>query len=194
MLHQNFRTDYDHYQGSPLAPIELIQYGDFQCKYCGEVYAVIKWLQDSFGDLLKFVYRHYPMPTRHPLSLQAAVATEAAALQGKFWYMHDMIYENQKFLTCTSFGGFAKDIDLDARAFEDCRERRKLFRKVISDFESGVKSGVDSTPTFFINGARYNGFDDFENLYSALQNISHFECSTAERPTGNLDEQRWLLR
>ncbi len=181
MLHPNFRTDYDHFQGSPLCAIELIQYGDFQCEHCGEVYPVIKWLMDSFGDLLKFVYRHYPIPTRHPFSLQAAVAAEAAALQGKFWYMHDIIYENQKYLTCNSFSEFASEIDLDTHAFEDCQEHRKLFRKVISDFEGGVKSGVDSTPTFFINGARYNGFDDFENLYSALQNITHNEFSTTER-------------
>jgi protein-disulfide isomerase len=183
MLHPNFRTDYDHYHGSPLAAIELIQYGDFQCKYCAEVYPVIKWLQDSFGDLLKFVYRHYPIPTRHTLSLQAAVATEAAALQGKFWHMHDIIFENQKYLTRTSFGEFAREIDLDTQVFEDCREHRKLFQKVISDFESGVKSGVDSSPTFFINGTRYDGFDDFDSLHSALQNVNQYEYSTTERVT-----------
>ena len=181
MLHPNFRTDYDHFQGYPIAPIELIEYGDFQCEHCANIYPVIKCLLDSFGDHLKFVYRHYPIPTRHPLSLQAAVATEAAALQGKFWYMHDIIYENHNFLTRASFSEFAREIELDTRAFEDCREHRKLFRKVISDFESGVKSGVDSTPTFFINGARYDGFDDFENLNSALQNINHCENSSTGR-------------
>ncbi len=181
MLHPNFRTDYDHFQGYPIAPIELIEYGDFQCGHCADVYPVIKWLQDSFGNQLKFVYRHYPIPTRHPLSLQAAVATEAAALQGKFWNMHDIIYENQHFLTRASFSKFAREIELDSTLFEDCREHQKLFRKVISDFESGVKSGADSTPTFFINGIRYDGFDDFENLYSALQNINHFENSTTAR-------------
>src|SRR5277367_2711807 len=126
MLHPSFRTDYDHYQGSPLASIELILYGDFQCQYCGETYPVIKWLQDSFGSELKFVYRHYPIPARHTLSLQAAVAAESAALQGKFWYMHDMIYENQKFLTRASFREFAQEIDLDISAFDDCREYQKL--------------------------------------------------------------------
>jgi hypothetical protein len=79
-----------------------------------------------------------------------------------------MIYENQKSMTCYSLREFAKEIDLDTSVFEDCCAQRKLFRKVISDFEGGVKSGVDSTPTFFINGARYDSFDDFENLYSAL--------------------------
>jgi protein-disulfide isomerase len=186
MLNPNFRSDYDNFLGCPLAPVELVQYGDFQCKHCAEVYPVIKWLLDSFGDFLKFIYRHYPMPTRHPLSLQAAVATEAAALQGKFWYMHDIIYENQHFLTRASLSEFAREIELDTQAFEDCREHRKLFRKVISDFESGVKSGVDCTPTFFVNGIRYDGLDDFENLYSAVENIIHLENSTTERSTRNL--------
>ena len=181
MLHQHFRTDYDHYYGYPLAPIELIQYGDFQCEYCAEVYPVVKLLQDCFGDRLKFVFRHYPIPTRHPLALQAAVATEAAARQGKFWYMHDMIYENQKYLTRSSFSEFAREIDLNIRAFEDCREQRKLFQKVISDFEGGIKSGVDSSPTFFINGIRYNGFDDFVSLYSALQNLNHYAVTSTDR-------------
>ena len=177
-LQVNFRTDHDHYMGCPLAPIELIQYGDFQCDSCGEVYPVIKWLQDSFGDLLKFVYRHYPVPSRHPLSLLAAIASEVAALQGKFWYMHDMIYENQKNLNRASFSQFAREIDLDFRSFEDCRSHLKLGWKVISDFEGGVKSGVNASPTFFINGSRYEGFDDFDSLYSALQHANHFEYGT----------------
>ena len=172
MLHPDFRTDYDHYFGRPCAPLELIQYGDFQCEHCADVYPEIKQLQDSFGDQLKFVYRHYPIPTRHPLSLEAAVATEYAALQGKFWYMHDMIYENQKLLTRTSLSKFAREIDLDTHAYENCREHRKLFRKVLSDFEGGVKGGVASTPTFFINGKQYDGFADFENISAALQNVN----------------------
>src|SRR5271170_2427480 len=85
------RTDLDHTIGYPLAPLELIQYGDFQCEYCANAYPVIKWLLEYFGDLLKFTFRHYPMPNRHPLALEAAVAVEAAALQGKFWQMHDLI-------------------------------------------------------------------------------------------------------
>lgn len=181
MLLPNFRSDYDHFQGSPLAPIELIQYGDFQCAYCADVYPVIKWLLDSFGNRLKFVYRHYPIPTRHPLALQAAVAAEAAALQGKFWHMHDIIYENQKYLTRTSFSRFAREIDLDIRAFDDCRQHQRLFRKVISDFEGGVKSGVDASPTFFVNGVRHEGFDDFDSLYSALENVNYYNLHTTDR-------------
>jgi protein-disulfide isomerase len=187
MLHPSFRTDYDHYQGCAVAPIELIEYGDFECEYCAEVYPTIKQLQDTFGGLLRFVYRHFPIPNRHPLSAAAAVAAEAAASQGMFWYMHDMIYENQKHLTRTSFSIFAGEIDLDIKAFEDCREHRKLFRKVVSDFEGGVRNGVDSTPTFFINGRRYNGFDDFESLYTVLQNINYYEKSGIAEHIGASD-------
>ena len=184
-LQTTFRTDYDNYQGCPLAPVELVQYADFQCEYCASVYPVIKWLQDALGQTLRFVFRHYPIPTRHPLALQAAVAAEAAAMQGKFWYMHDMIFENQKYLTRTSFSDFAREIELDTEAFENCREHRKLFRKVICDFESGVKSGVDGSPTFFINGIRYHGFDDFDSLYTALQNNNH-EYRLTERTIRDL--------
>jgi protein-disulfide isomerase len=185
-LYPRFRTDYDHFQGNLLAPIELIEYGDFQCAYCAEVYTVIKYLQECYGNRLKFVYRHYPISTQHPLAVQAVVAAEAAALQGKFWYMHDMIYENQKYLTRASFSEFAREIDLDTEAFEDCRGHRKLYRKVIGDFEGGVKSDLDSTPTFFINGVRYNGFDDFDSLSSALENANHFQYSAPERAIRNL--------
>jgi protein-disulfide isomerase len=179
MLHPEFSVDYDHHRGCPFARIELVEYGDFQCEHCAEAYPVIKWLQISFGDLLRFVYRHYPILPRHPLAFEAAVATEAAGLQGKFWRMHDIIYENQKYLTRASFSEFAREIELDTKVFEDCGVRHILFQKVIADFESGVKSGVNFSPTFFINGVRYDGFDDFLSLHSALRNISHFE--TTER-------------
>ena len=193
-LWPGFRVDYDHYYGCPGAPIELVEYGDFQCNYCGEVYPVIKQLQDCFGDLLKFVYRHFPVSNQHTLALPAAIAAEAAANQGKFWYMHDMIYENQKYLSRTSFSEFAGEIELDIKSFEDCREHKKLLRKVTGDFASGVRSGVDSTPTFFINGMRYEGFDDFGNLYTVLRNISCDENSTIERPNRMLDHGQRLLR
>jgi protein-disulfide isomerase len=179
MLHPNFRTDYDHFQGSPIAPIELVEYGDFQCNHCGEVYVTIKMLQDCFGDLLRFVYRHFPIPDRHPLSLPAAVAAEAASLQGKFWYMHDMIYENQQYLTRASFSCFANDLQLDTTEFDDCREHRKLIRKVFSDFEGGLKSGVTSSPMFFINGTRFEGFTDFDTMYLALKYANHPEFGIA---------------
>lgn len=159
----------DHFTGGIMAPIEIVMYGDFQCEYCTAAYPEIKYLQDVMGDDLKFVFRHFPLSNIHPLAFEAAIASEAAALQNKFWYMHDMIFENQKYLTRASLMKFAEDIDLDMVFYESSREHKKLFQKVISDFESGTRSDVNSTPTFFINGLRYNGIDDFGSLYKTCR-------------------------
>ncbi len=165
ILKHPFNESFDRFAGYPSAPIELLMYGDFQCEFCGDVYVVIKLLQEYLGDDLKFVFRHYPLLTLHPLSLDAAVACEAAASQGMFWAMYDKIYANQRYLVRSSFSRFAEEIGLQINKFENSREHKKLIRKVIGDFESGVKSGVDGTPTFFINGRRYNGFEDFQSLF-----------------------------
>ena len=174
MLKMPFCIERDNFFGDPSAPIELVQYGDFQCKHSGSVYTAVKLLQEYLGDQLKFIFRHFPLPSLHPLALEAAVASEAAALQGKFWQMHDMIFEQQKYLVRSSFSWFADEIELDATTFENSREHKKLIHKVINDFESGVKSGVDGTPTFFINGHRYNGLDDFDALYRTCKYASNF--------------------
>jgi protein-disulfide isomerase len=169
MLKLPFNSSRDHYQGSLFAPIELVQYGDFQCSHCAYVYPDVKLLMETLGRHVRFVYRHYPLHNIHPLALEAALATEVAATQEKFWYMHDMIFENQKHLLRSSFSTFAEEIELDLGQYENTRKHKKLFHKVTNDFESGVKSGVDGTPTFFINGKKYNGFNDFEGLYKACK-------------------------
>ena len=169
MLKMPFSRARDHFQGSLTAPIELVQYGDFQCPHCVETYPGIKMLIETLGSSIRFIYRHYPLPNIHPLALEAAVAAEAAGLQDKFWYMHDMILENQKYLLRSSFSTFAREIELDMGTYENNSKHKRLFQKVIHDFESGVKSGVDGTPTFFINGKKYNGFNDFEGLYKACK-------------------------
>jgi protein-disulfide isomerase len=162
-----FNTYTDHYQGNPDAPIQLVQYGDFQCMHCGDVYTIIKCLQKCLGNHLLFVFRHYPLPAKHPLSLEAAIAVEAAALQGKFWQMHNAVFEQQLFLVRSSFCWLAEELELDMTAFYDCRKRTRLMTKPLADFEDGIKSGVDGTPTFFINGQKYTGAADFESLYQA---------------------------
>ena len=154
----------DHFGGYPLAPLELVQYGDFECGFCATAYGVIKLLRAKMGNRLKFIFRHYPQYNLHPMALEAAMAAEAAAMQNKFWEMHDLIFENQKYLTRGMLNRLADEIGLDALLFEDPRNRKLLSRKVISDFESGVRSGVNGTPVFFINGRRYNGFDDYDSL------------------------------
>jgi protein-disulfide isomerase len=174
-LKMPFNSAIDHYQGSLTAPVELVQYGDFQCPHCAEAYPAIKMLIETLGSTIRFIYRHYPLPNIHPLALEAAVAAEAAGLQNKFWYMHDMILENQKYILRSSFSVFAKEIELDLETYENNSKYKRLFHKVINDFESGVKSGVDGTPTFFTNGKKYNGFNDFGGLYKACKYIFNIQ-------------------
>jgi len=175
MLKPVFDETKDHYSGLMTAPVELVEFGDFQCWHCAEAYPVIKMLQEQLGDSLRFVFRHYPQPVLHPLSLDASVAAETAALQGRFWHMHDMMFENQKYLSRSRFLRFAEDIGLDTRAYEDNREHKKMIQKVIGDFESGVKSGVEGTPAFFLNGRRYNGFHDLDSLNKTCRYLLNAE-------------------
>jgi protein-disulfide isomerase len=171
MLKNIIEMPFDHWLGKEQAQLELMQYGDFQCQHCADVYPVIKLLLEKLDSDIKFIFRHYPLHSQHALALEAACAAEAAALQGKFWYMHDMIFENQKHLVRSSFSRFAENIELDMRTFEDSCGHKKLIHKVINDFESGIRSGVDSTPTFYINGKKYNGFNDFETLYKTCRYV-----------------------
>jgi protein-disulfide isomerase len=154
----------DHFAGYPSAPIELVQYGDFECGFCATAYSVIKLLKAKMGNRLNFIFRHYPQHNLHALALEAAIAAEAAGMQNKFWAMHDLIFENQKYLSRGMLTRFADEIGLDPTLFENPGSRKLLSRKVISDFESGVRSGVNGTPAFFINGRKYNGFDDYDSL------------------------------
>jgi protein-disulfide isomerase len=179
MLKLPFSESRDNFTGYPSASVELVQYGDFQCEHCGGVYMSVKLIQQYLGDKLKFVFRHFPLITVHRYALDAAVATEAAGLQGKFWEMHDLIFENQKYLIKSSFSKFAEKIELDMTAFENSLEFKKLIHKVVNDFESGVKSGVDCTPTFFINGLRYSGFEDFDSLYKTCKYAMEVNNMTA---------------
>ena len=173
MLKHLFDHGRDQYYGYPLAPVELIEYGDFQCQQCASAYPEIKMLQEKMGNRLKFVFRHFPLLSAHPLSLDAAIATEAASRQEKlkFWYMHDMIFENQKCLLPASLPKFAAEIGLDIALFEAGWTDKKLIQKITSDFESGANSGVTTTPTFFINGHRYNGLPVFESIFKACNYV-----------------------
>lgn len=171
MLVPSIDPDRDHISGCRFAPVELVQYGDLQCPHCADVYPCIKQLQEIMGDQLRYVFRHYPLPQLHLLALDAAISCEIAAIHGKFWYMHDMIFENQQYLSRAALLRFAEEIEIDTGLFTNTREYKKMSRKVISDFESGVRSGVNGTPTFFINGRRYNGLSDLEELLTTCKYI-----------------------
>src|SRR5579862_1438401 len=141
----------DHVQGPAEAPVTLLEYGDYECPYCGEAYLIVKALQNRLGDQVRLVFRNFPLAEAHPHAEHAAEAAEAAAAQGKFWEMHDMLYEHQDALEDADLARYAKALKLDLPRFIKDMENHTYVDRVRSDFTSGVRSGVNGTPTFFIN-------------------------------------------
>lgn len=162
-------SEKDHLQGNPHAAIELLEFGDYQCPHCGRAYPIIKRLQEKLGDDLKFVFRNFPLSEIHPLAVLAAVATEAAAKQGKFWEMHDIVFEHQIRLYKRAILEYAQALDLDIEQFEADLEDEILLEKVNADFESGLRSGVNGTPTFFIDSEKYTGAWEDGSLEAVLK-------------------------
>ena len=158
----------DHIQGAIDAPIALLEYGDYECPFCGEVQPIIKEVQRRLGDELCFAFRHFPLTNVHPHAEHAAEAAEAAGEQGLFWQMHETLFANQQALDDESLAEYAAALGLD---------EVRLINEVISgahseriqqDFKTGVRAGVNGTPCFFINGQRYDGARGFESLLRAL--------------------------
>jgi protein-disulfide isomerase len=159
----------DHLSGNPDASIELVEYGDYECPHCGRAYPIIKSIQQQLGADLKFVFRNFPLSKVHPNAVAAAIAAEAANMQGKFWEMHDIIYENQKTLDTESIFRFAETTGLNTMRFKNDIQQKELADKVEQDFETGLRSGVNRTPTFFINGQKYEGEWEENKLLQYLQ-------------------------
>jgi protein-disulfide isomerase len=147
----------DHIRGNKNALLELVEYGDFECGNCGQAYPIIKEILREMDDDLKFVFRNFPLTRVHSHSLNAAIACEAAGLQNKFWEMHDIIFENQEQLESEDLLFYAEKIKLNVPQFTNDFKKNTLLSKVEADFESGMRSGVNSTPSFFINGIKYEG-------------------------------------
>lgn len=162
----------DHLWGNNNALVELVEYGDFQCPYCGRAYPIVKRLKEAMKDSVKFIFRNFPISKIHPQAKTAAVAAEAAALQNKFWEMHDLIFENQKRLTQSALIEYAKIAGLDIGRFKEDSKQEGLLKKVEGDFMSGLRSGVNATPTFFINGIRYEESWEDNTLGEYLQNLA----------------------
>jgi protein-disulfide isomerase len=159
----------DHIQGPPDAPVTLIEYGDYQCPFCGEAYPTIKQLQQEVGDGMRFVFRNFPLTSVHPYAEVAAEAAEAAGGQGKFWEMHDTLYEHQDELRPEQLIAHAARLGLDIQLFTQDLIKHAYLEKVREDFMSGLRSGVNGTPTFFINGVRHDGAYDFDTLLDAIE-------------------------
>jgi protein-disulfide isomerase len=164
-------TPRDNIQGNPQAVITLVEYGDYQCPHCGHAYPIIKQLQEAFKDQLKLVFRNFPLRNIHPLAESAAIAAEAAGRQDRYWEMHDVIFERQRDMHGNSFREFAQELGLNVEQFEKDSKDEDILEKVEGDFESGIMSGVNGTPTFFINGKRYNGSWEFEDMAIVLKEM-----------------------
>ena len=159
----------DHVLGNPDAMIELVEFGDYQCPHCGLAHPVVKNIQKTFGKKLKFVFRHFPLSNVHEYALYSALAAEAADKQHRFWEMHDMIFEHQPQLSQYALLDFAIELGLNIPLFRMDLQDPLLAEKVELDFESGVRSGVNGTPSFFIIGYKYNGAYDFTSLSAAIE-------------------------
>jgi len=159
----------DHIAGLASAAVTLVEYGDYECPYCGAAYPIVKEIQSRMGESLRFVFRNFPISTVHPRAEQAAEAAEAADAQGKFWPMHDTLYEHQSRLGSEALHGYAEQLGLDVAAFDEELAGHAHAERVHEDFLSGVRSGVNGTPTFYINGVRHDDSYELETLLGALK-------------------------
>jgi protein-disulfide isomerase len=158
----------DHVLGTPAAAVTLLEYGDYECPFCAAAHAAVTHMLKLVPDDVLFAYRHFPLTQIHPHAQQAAEAAEAAGAQGRFWEMHDVLFAHQDRLTVRDLVGYASALDLDLDRFASELERGAHTARVREDFLSGVRSGVNGTPTFFVNGIRHNGGYDPESLLDAI--------------------------
>jgi protein-disulfide isomerase len=160
----------DHSQGAEEAPTVLVEYGDYQCPYCGAAYPIVKRIQKHFGPRLRFVFRNFPITNAHPRAEWAAEIAEAAAAQGRFWEMHDFLYEHQAaFDDPAPFAKEAKRLKLDPKRIDQEVAEHAYLARIQEDYTSGIRSGVNGTPTFFINGVRYDGYPELAPIVTAIE-------------------------
>lgn len=161
----------DHLQGAQRAPIVLVEYGDYQCGYCGTAYSVVKKLQEHYGDKMLFVFRNFPLVSSHAHALDAALVAEAAAQQNQFWKMHDLLYEHQDKLDSNHLYSYAKSLNLDMKKLEKDMKKTETIERIREDMEAGEENGVDGTPSFYINGRKYHGANDYDELKEYIDGL-----------------------
>lgn len=158
----------DHTRGPATAPVTLVEYGDYECPHCGRAHPVVERILRQLGDRLRFVFRHFPLMQMHPHAQQAAEAAEAAGAQGQFWEMHDTLFVHQHALDDTRLIQYATSLGLETTRFRRALREHMYEARVREDFASGVRSGVNGTPTFFIDSVRYDGPQDVDSLLAVL--------------------------
>jgi len=164
----------DHLRGELSRAIHLVEFGDYECPFCGQAQVVIHALERALGHQLCFGFRHFPIVGAHPNAQIAAEAAEAAGAQGRFWPMSDLLYANQHALDVPHLGSYAEQLGLDMHRFVDDLQTHRHLEKIRSDRHSGAISGVGGTPTFFINGIRHDGPFDFDSLLAAMTLAARF--------------------
>jgi protein-disulfide isomerase len=165
-------SERDHRQGPATAAIILVQYGDYECPYTRQSTTIVRAIQQQLGDQLRFVFRNFPLTEIHPHALHAALAAEAAATQGKFWEMHDAIFHHQHTLEDSDLAHFAEAVGLDMQQYARALAEQGSLARIEEDVEGGERSGVQGTPTFFINEVLYRGSWEQDALLAALQAAS----------------------
>jgi protein-disulfide isomerase len=159
----------DHVRGPETAPLTLVEYGDYECPFCAAAHPEVSEVIAVLGDELRFAFRHFPLAQIHPHAQQAAEAAEAAGHQSRFWEMHDLLFANQHRLGLQDLLAYAEALRLDLTRFALELQTHVHAPRVREDFIGGVRSGVNGTPTFFVNGFRHNGASDAATLIAALQ-------------------------
>ena len=159
----------DHLEGDPAAPVILVEYGDYECPYCGAAHPVVKALQRRFRQHIGFVYRHFPLTQVHPHAAHAAESAEAASSVDLFWPMHDTLFEHQNALDDRHLLAYAERVGVPGDVVATALESEQFAPRIRRDFLSGVRSGVNGTPSFFINGQKYEGDYDEASLGDAIE-------------------------
>ena len=161
----------DHASGDEHATVTLVEYGDYECPHCGHAHPIVQRVRKHFGKSLRFVFRNFPLTQIHPHAEMAAEAAEFAAVKGRFWEMHDAIFENQNRLGPELLGDIADRLGLPFVEIRASLENHEFLPKVKEDFMGGVRSGVNGTPTFFLNGERYDGSWEYDDLVAAIESL-----------------------
>jgi protein-disulfide isomerase len=163
----------DHVQGPARAPVTLVEYGDYECPHCGAAHPIVKEIQARFERQLRYVFRHFPLSEVHPHAESAAESAEFAGAHGRFWEMHDGLFENQDRLGLPLLAALAEVLGLPDLELREALATRRYAAKVRNDFMGGVRSGVNGTPAFFINGERHDGTYAFDDLAAAIAVCLH---------------------
>jgi protein-disulfide isomerase len=179
----------DHHIGPLTAPLVFVEYGDYECPHCSAADAVVEKLISDFEMSLSYVFRHFPLRTLHPHAELAALAAEAASQQGQFWSMHRLLFQNSQHLSMTKILSLAEELEIDIGQFQDDFQRGDLIDKIDSDVSSGLRSGVQGTPTFYLNGGRVDG----PHTFAYLSDLFEEALSKTNRSTQKKFEERPLI-